>query len=338
MAAAPLLEVDGLRTWFAARGGVVKAVDGISFSLRRGETLGLVGESGSGKSMTCTSLLRLVPAPAGQIVAGRILLNGEDLLKKTPAEMRRIRGREISMILQDPLTSLNPAFTIGQQVGEAIRMHQNVRGNALSERVVDILARVGIPSPERRAKDYPHQLSGGMRQRVAGAIALSCRPSLLIADEPTTSLDATVGAQYLKLLKDLQREFAFGMIFVTHDLGIITKVCDRVAIMYAGRIVEIAPTREIFANPAHPYAQALMGAIPDLESRRSRLVAIPGQPPIPRNLPPGCAFAPRCPKAMARCHGEYPPSFTAGRDHAVRCWLHAAAAEGRPAAGVAVNG
>ena len=239
--------------------------------------------------------------------------------------MRRIRGRDISMILQDPLTSLNPAFTIGDQVGEAIALHQNARGSELQARVVEILARVGIPAPERRARDYPHQLSGGMRQRVAGAIALSCRPSLLIADEPTTSLDATIAAQYLRLLKELQKELRFGLIFVTHDLGLIPRLCERVAIMYAGRIVESATAKDFFERPAHPYSQALIGAIPDLENRRHRLVAIAGQPPVPRNLPPECAFAPRCPKAFDRCRAAYPPETALGNGHFTRCWLHRSA-------------
>lgn len=319
--AEPLLEVEGLRTWFSGRSGTVKAVDGVSFSVTRGETLGLVGESGSGKSMTCTSLLRLVPEPGGKIVGGRIMFNGRDLLTLSQKEMRAVRGAELAMILQDPLTSLNPGYTIGKQVAEAIRMHQRVSGSELERRVVDILRRVGIPAPERRAQDYPHQLSGGMRQRVAGAIALSCQPSLLIADEPTTALDATVGAQYLKLLKELQAEFDFGMIFVTHDLGIISRICDKVAIMYAGRIVETADTHTIFNTPAHPYTHALIGSIPDTDNPRQRLVAISGQPPIPRDLPPGCAFAPRCPKVMDRCRVEDPGEFVPGPDHMARCWL-----------------
>lgn len=319
--AEPLLEVEGLRTWFSGRNGTVKAVDGVSFTVARGETLGLVGESGSGKSMTCTSLLRLVPEPGGKIVGGRIMFNGRDLLKLSQKEMRAVRGSELAMILQDPLTSLNPAYTIGKQVAEAIRMHQRVSGSELERRVVDILRRVGIPAPERRAQDYPHQLSGGMRQRVAGAIALSCQPSLLIADEPTTALDATVGAQYLRLLKELQAEFNFGMIFVTHDLGIISRICDKVAIMYAGRIVETADTRTIFEAPAHPYTHALIGSIPDTDHPRRRLVAISGQPPIPRNLPPGCAFAPRCPRVMDRCRTEDPGAFAPGPNHMARCWL-----------------
>ena len=321
-AAVPLLEVDGLRTQFATRRGIVKAVDGVSFTLNRGETLGLVGESGSGKSITCLSILRLVPKPAGRIVSGRILLDGEDLMEKSEAEMRRLRGGRAAMILQDPLTSLNPGFTIGSQVAEAIRIHQGLRGRALRERVIDIMTRVGIPQAERRLKAYPHQMSGGMRQRVAGAIALSCQPSLLIADEPTTSLDATVQAQYLRLLRELQEEFAFGLIFVTHDLGIVARLCDRVAVMYAGRIVETGPTRDIFDDAHHPYASALLESIPRLEARGQRLPAIGGQPPVLVDLPAGCPFAPRCPRAMDECREAYPADVEVNDTHSVSCWLH----------------
>ena len=321
-AAAPLLEVDGLRTQFITRRGIVKAVDGVGFTLNRGETLGLVGESGSGKSITCLSILRLVPKPAGRIVAGRILLEGEDLMGKSRAEMRQLRGSRVAMILQDPLTSLNPGFTVGGQVAEAIRIHQGLRGRALRERVVNIMTRVGIPQADRRLKAYPHQMSGGMRQRVAGAIALSCQPSLLIADEPTTSLDATVQAQYLRLLQELQEEFDFGLIFVTHDLGIVARLCDRVAVMYAGRIVETGPTRALFDDAHHPYASALLDSIPRLEVRGQRLPAIGGQPPILIDLPAGCPFAPRCPRAMDVCREAYPAAVEVADTHSVSCWLH----------------
>ena len=321
-AAAPLLEVDGLRTQFVTRRGIVKAVDGVGFTLNRGETLGLVGESGSGKSITCLSILRLVPKPAGRIVAGRILLEGEDLMGKSRAEMRQLRGSRVAMILQDPLTSLNPGFTVGSQVAEAIRIHQGLRGRALRERVVDIMTRVGIPQADRRLKAYPHQMSGGMRQRVAGAIALSCQPSLLIADEPTTSLDATVQAQYLRLLQELQEEFDFGLIFVTHDLGIVARLCDRVAVMYAGRIVETGPTRALFDDAHHPYASALLDSIPRLEVRGQLLSAIAGQPPILIDLPAGCPFAPRCPRAMDVCREAYPAAVAVADAHSVSCWLH----------------
>ena len=318
-----LLEVKDLRVQFHTRRGVVKAVDGVSFSVDRGETLGLVGESGSGKSVSCLALMRLVEAPAGRIVGGSVALDGQRLLDISEREMRQVRGGQISLILQDPLSSLNPAYTIENQVAEAIRIHQGLRGAELRDSVVGILTAVGIPQAEQRLKQYPHQMSGGMRQRVAGAIALSCRPSLLIADEPTTSLDATVQAQYLRLLSELQEKFRFGMIFVTHDLGIVARLCDRVAVMYAGRIVETGTTRQIFNQPAHPYAKALLATLPSLESRKKRLLTVGGQPPIPVNLPPGCSFAPRCPEVMEVCRGEFPPETSTGDRHRVLCWLHA---------------
>ncbi len=317
-----LLSVKDLRVQFHTRRGVVKAVDGVSFSVDRGETLGLVGESGSGKSVSCLALMRLVEAPAGRIVGGSVILDGQELLDLSEKRMRQVRGGQISLILQDPLSSLNPAYTIGNQVAEAIRIHQGLRGAGLSQSVVEILTAVGIPQAERRLKQYPHQLSGGMRQRVAGAIALSCRPALLIADEPTTSLDATVQAQYLRLLSELQEKFQFGLIFVTHDLGIVARLCDRVAVMYAGRIVETGTTRQIFNQPAHPYARALLATLPSLDSRKKRLVTVGGQPPIPIDLPPGCSFAPRCPEVMDICHREFPSQASTGDRHRVLCWLH----------------
>ena len=317
-----LLEVQDLRVQFHTRRGVVKAVDGVSFSVERGETLGLVGESGSGKSVSCLALMRLVEAPAGRIVGGSVRLDGRQLLDLSEREMRGVRGGQISLILQDPLSSLNPAYTIGNQVAEAIRIHQGLRGKELTRSVVEILTAVGIPQADQRLKQYPHQMSGGMRQRVAGAIALSCRPALLIADEPTTSLDATVQAQYLRLLSELQEQFRFGMIFVTHDLGIVARLCDRVAVMYAGRIVETGTTRQIFNEPAHPYAKALLATLPSLDSRKKRLLTVAGQPPIPVNLPPGCSFAPRCPEVMDVCRETFPTQSSLGDRHRVLCWLH----------------
>lgn len=317
-----LLSVEDLRVQFHTRRGVVKAVDGVSFSVDRGETLGLVGESGSGKSVSCLALMRLVEAPAGRIVGGSVMLDGQELLDLSEKQMREVRGGQISLILQDPLSSLNPAYTIGNQVAEAIRIHQGLRGAELRNSVVEILSAVGIPQADQRLKQYPHQMSGGMRQRVAGAIALSCRPSLLIADEPTTSLDATVQAQYLRLLSELQEEFQFGLIFVTHDLGIVARLCDRVGVMYAGRIVETGATRQIFNHPAHPYAKALLATLPSLDSRKERLLTVPGQPPIPIDLPPGCSFAPRCPEVMEVCRQEFPPQASTGDRHRVLCWLH----------------
>jgi len=315
-----LLEVKGLRTHFFTRRGVVKAVDGVSFSLRAGETLGIVGESGSGKSVTALSLVRLVPQPAARIVGGQVLLEGEDLLRKSEADMRRIRGAKIAMILQDPLTSLNPVLSIGSQVTEAITLHQGLRGRSLWERAVDILRKLKIPSPEQRMSNFPHQMSGGMRQRVVGAIAISCEPRLLIADEPTTSLDVTVQAQYLRLLKEIQAESGLAILFITHDFGVVAKMCDRVAVMYAGRIVEMAGVRDLFTMPAHPYTEALMRSVPKLEEQVDRLYSIEGQPPAPDRLPPGCPFAPRCPYVMDRCRQEYPPQVTIGAGHTASCW------------------
>ena len=315
-----LLEVKGLRTHFFTRRGVVKAVDGVSFSLRAGETLGIVGESGSGKSVTALSLVRLVPQPAARIVGGQVLLEGEDLLRKSEADMRRIRGAKIAMILQDPLTSLNPVLSIGSQVTEAITLHQGLRGRGLWERAVDILRKLKIPSPEQRMSNFPHQMSGGMRQRVVGAIAISCEPRLLIADEPTTSLDVTVQAQYLRLLKEIQAESGLAILFITHDFGVVAKMCDRVAVMYAGRIVEMAGVRDLFTMPAHPYTEALMRSVPKLEEQVDRLYSIEGQPPAPDRLPPGCPFAPRCPYVMDRCRQEYPPQVTIGAGHTASCW------------------
>jgi peptide/nickel transport system ATP-binding protein len=314
-----LLEVRDLRTYIYTRRGVVKAVDGASFSVRRGETLGIVGESGSGKSMTCLSILRLVPEPGGRIVGGAIAFDGEDLLAKSREEMRELRGSQIAMILQDPMASLNPALTVGEQIAETLRLHRGLRGRALDARIVELLSQVRISDPERRVHAYPHQMSGGIRQRVAGAIAISCEPSLLIADEPTTSLDVTIQAQYLRLLKDIQRETNLAMIFVTHDLGIVAKLCDRVAVMYAGRIVETGRTRDIFDRPRHPYTIGLLSCLPTLTLGRDPLVAIEGQPPDLATLPPGCSFAPRCPMAEARCHESAPALEVTAPDHQVAC-------------------
>jgi len=316
----PLLQVEDLRTHFLSRWGTAKAVDGVSFSVFPGETLGLVGESGCGKSVTCLSILRLVPQPAGKIVGGRILWDGEDLLNKSEVEMRRIRGRCISMILQDPMTSLNPVFSIGNQVAEGIAIHQRLKGKALWQKTVEVLGLVRISSPQARLREYPHQFSGGMRQRVVGAISIACEPRLLIADEPTTSLDVTIQLQYLTLLKDIQKRTGVAMIFVTHDFGIVAKICDRVAVMYAGRIVEIADVQDLFNKPAHPYTRALLDSIPNLDEEVDRLYSIEGQPPALHGLPPGCAFAPRCSHVTRRCGDEYPAEVFLNPGHMARCW------------------
>src|SRR5215813_13271163 len=307
-----LLEVHDLRTYIYTRRGVVKAVDGSTFSVRRGETLGIVGESGSGKSLTCLSILRLVPEPGGRIVGGEVRFDGEDLRAKSDDELRRLRGSRIAMILQDPMASLNPALTVGEQIAETLRLHRGLRGRALDDRIMELLRQVRVSDPERRVHAYPHQMSGGIRQRVAGAIAISCQPSLLIADEPTTSLDVTIQAQYLRLLKDIQRETGLAMVFVTHDLGIVAKLCDRVAVMYAGRIVETGTTRDIFDRPRHPYTIGLLNCLPTLRRGREPLVAIEGQPPDLAALPAGCRFAARCPLVEPACLETDPALETIG--------------------------
>jgi len=319
----PVLDVRGLRTHLVTRWGTVRAVDGVSFSVSEGETLGLVGESGSGKSMTCLSIVRLVPRPAARILGGTVLLDGEDLLTKSEPEMQRIRGRKVAMILQDPMSSLNPVFSIGMQVREPVAMYHKLRGRALVERAADLLASVRIPSPVARLRAFPHQLSGGMRQRVVGAMAIAAPPRLLIADEPTTSLDLTIQAQYLALLEELQERHRLALIFITHNLGIVSRICDRVAVMYAGRIVEMGPVRQLFTAPAHPYTLALLESIPRLGAKIERLAAIDGQPPDLARLPDGCAFAPRCPHVMDRCRAEAPPEFVVSQGQVSRCWLHA---------------
>src|SRR3989441_2237919 len=288
----PLLVVDDLKTHFFTRRGITRAVDGVSFTLRAGETLALVGESGSGKSVTCLSLVRLVPEPAGRIVGGRVLLEGQDLLQKSPAEMRRVRGKQIAMVLQDPMTSLNPALTIGTQVGEVVRLHQGLRGAPLRERVLESLRRLRISAADTRLSHYPHQFSGGMRQRVSSAIALSCAPRLLIADEPTTALDVTIQAQYLDLLKEGQASAGVAVILVTHDFGIGAAIADRVAVRDAGRIVGMGSTLQVFDDPSHPYTRALLRCLPDVGLKREQLVEIGGQPPPPAPVPPGPPLAP----------------------------------------------
>jgi oligopeptide/dipeptide ABC transporter ATP-binding protein len=316
-----ILEVEDLHTYCFTRWGVVKAVDGVSFSLRHGEALGIVGESGCGKTMTALSLLRLVPRPAARIVKGRIVLEGENILEKSEREMReKIRGRKISMILQDPQTSLNPVFTIGNQLIEAIKIHHKDGHRSLIRRAIDGLKQVRVAAPERRVSDYPHQMSGGMKQRVVGAIAISCEPRIIIADEPTTSLDVTIQAQYLRLLREIQEETNLSVIFITHDFGIVAKMCDQVMVMYAGRVVERGPVRAIFNKPSHPYTQALLNSVPTMDERVDRLYSISGQPPALWDLPLGCRFAARCPHADDRCRSQYPPAFKVGDGHSADCW------------------
>ena len=316
-----VLEVNDLQTYFVTRWGVVKAVDGVSFNLRKGETLGIVGESGSGKSVTVLSMMRLVPSPPGHIVGGEVFLEGENILELPEKDMEKVRGSRIAMVLQDPMTALNPVFDIEDQVGEALKIHEGLKGQSLKETVVDMLRKVRIPAPDVRMKDYPHQLSGGMRQRVVGAIGISCNPAVLIADEPTTSLDATIQAQYLRLLRELQESTGVGIIFITHDFGIVAKMCDRVAVMYAGKIVEQGDVRQIFNNPQHPYTEALINSVPKMEENVERLYSIPGNPPNLWELETECSFADRCPKVMDKCREAYPPTYDIGQGQVAACWL-----------------
>jgi peptide/nickel transport system ATP-binding protein len=331
---AKLLEVKNLRTYFYTDDGTARSVDGIDFSVDRGETLGLVGESGCGKSVSALSVMRLIPEPPGRIVSGEVLYNGRDLLKIPEDEMRSIRGNEISMIFQEPMTSLNPVFTIGYQIDEAVMLHQKVSKAEARNRSIEMLRLVGIPAPEQRYGEYPHQLSGGMRQRVMIAMALSCNPALLIADEPTTALDVTVQAQILELITRLQDEFGMGMIMITHDLGVIAEVCDRVAVMYAAKVVEYSTVDEIFYNPKHPYTIGLLKSIPRLGDRKEKLATIEGTVPPPTNFPAGCHFCTRCPYADALCWNDEPPLVEVDTGHFVACWHidRVAAGEGRVAA------
>jgi oligopeptide/dipeptide ABC transporter ATP-binding protein len=317
----PLLRVTDLHTQYVAFGGerVVRAVDGVSFTIDRGESLGLVGESGSGKTTTCLSILRLLPRSA-HIVSGSVQLGDTELLSLSAEGMTKVRGARIAMIPQDPMASLNPLLTIHSQVSEPAYFHRRQRGRKLRAHVLELLRSVRIPSPEIRMAEYPHQMSGGMRQRVVGAIALSAGPEVIIADEPTTNLDVTIQAQYLDMLKDVQRQTGVALLFITHNLGIVAKMCDRVAVMYAGRIVEQGPVRDIFLSPRHPYTQALIASIPKIGSR-DPLYAIPGQPADLGALPDGCSFHPRCSQALDRCRRDDPPDFAAAADHRARCWL-----------------
>jgi oligopeptide/dipeptide ABC transporter ATP-binding protein len=322
MAGEPLLRLDKLSTHYIAGGGlrVVRAVDEVSLTVNAGETLGIVGESGSGKSTLALTMLRVLPT-AAKIVGGHMWFEGEDLVRKSDAEMREIRGKRIAMVLQDPMASLNPLFSIGDQIAEPIRVHEKTSRAAAWDRARALLKAVRIPSPETRVKQFPHEMSGGMRQRIVGAIGMSCEPRLLIADEPTTSLDLTIQAQYLNLLRELQREYGLALIFITHNLGIVAKMCDQLAVMYAGRLVESGPVSRIFNAPQHPYTKALLNSIPRMADRGQRLTAIAGQPPDLSALPRGCAFAQRCSQAFDRCRAEPPPVSYPAPGQTARCWL-----------------
>ena len=323
-AVSPVLEVEDLRTWLPSKRGVVKAVDGVSFAVRPAEIVGVVGESGCGKSTLCLSLVRLLPK--GTETQGSIRFRGQDLLRMPPDEVRRLRGRDITMILQNPMTSLDPVFTVGSQLREVLKVNSPLSLQERAARAVQMLRQVRIPSPEERLHNYPHQMSGGMKQRVLTAMATALKPTLLLADEPTTALDVTIQEQILGLLAEIRDRLGTAIILVTHDLGIVRRLCDRVLIMYAGRVVETGSTADIFAAPQHPYTQALLASIPRIGDERPRLQTIEGVIPDLSRLPPGCSFEPRCPHAMPRCRAEYPPAFDAGGSVA-RCWLHAPVAE-----------
>jgi peptide/nickel transport system ATP-binding protein len=315
-----LLEVRGLRTTFASERGEVRAVDGVDLSLERGRTLGIVGESGCGKSVTALSIMGLVPQPPGRIAAGEILFEGENLLEAPPERLRDLRGDQLSMIFQEPMTSLNPAFPVGEQIAEALIRHRKLGRTEAHEKAVDMLRRVRIPSPEIRAKDYPHQLSGGMRQRVMIAMALACNPKLLIADEPTTALDVTIQAQILELMRALREELGTAIILITHDLGVVAELADEVMVMYAGKVVERCAVDRLFAEPQHPYTIGLLGSIPRLHLEQERLAAIEGIVPDAAAFPQGCRFHPRCPFAVEQCRQEAPPLKALGENHLAACW------------------
>ncbi len=317
-----VLEVEDLRTNFGTRDGAVHAVNGVSFALREGELLGVVGESGSGKSVTMMSLLRLIPSPPAHITARRVRFDGLDLSTMSEKALRRVRGRGVGFVFQDPMTSLNPVFTVGYQLMEPLRVHLGMDRRAARRRAAELLALVGIPSPEERLSDYPHQFSGGMRQRVMIAIALACDPKVLIADEPTTALDVTIQAQILDLVKDLRRRLGMAVVWITHDLGVVAGIADRVMVMYGGQVVETAEVDDLYADPAHPYTQALLRTLPSHGAERAQtLETIHGQPPILSAAPTSCPFAPRCPKAHDRCRAANPPLIPVSGSHAAACWL-----------------
>lgn len=317
-----LVEVKNLKTYFYTEEGVVKAVDGVDFEIYPGETLGVVGESGCGKSVTSLSIMRLVESPPGKIEAGEINFKNKDLTKLSNKEMRKIRGNDISMIFQEPMTSLNPVYTIGDQIAEAIMLHKKVKRKEAMRQAVEMLKKVGIPLPEQRVKEYPHQLSGGMRQRVMIAMALSCDPQLLIADEPTTALDVTIQAQILELMNSLKEKYGMAIMMITHDLGVIAEVSDRVAVMYAGKVIEYTDVDTLFEDPKHPYTWGLMNSIPKLDRDVDRLEAIPGSVPSPLNFPDGCKFNTRCPLAEGKCYEVEPDLEEVVKGHKVRCWRY----------------
>ena len=320
MASPALLDVRGLRTHFASERGEVRAVDGVDFRLERGRTLGIVGESGCGKSVTALSIMGLIPQPPGRIAGGEVLFDGEDLLKLPPARLRDLRGDKLSMIFQEPMTSLNPAFPVGDQIAEALLRHRKLSRSDAHEKAIGMLRKVRIPSPETRAKEYPHQLSGGMRQRVMIAMALACNPALLIADEPTTALDVTIQAQILELMRALRAELGTAIILITHDLGVVAELADDVIVMYAGRVIERAPVPALFAEPQRPYTVGLLGSIPRLDAEQERLSAIEGFVPDAAAMPEGCRFHPRCPFAIDRCRQEEPALAEISRNHFASCW------------------
>ena len=323
--AGPLLKVEDLRVEFNTRRGAALVLNGVDFSINGGETLCVVGESGCGKSMTALALLRLIPSPPGRISSGKVLFQGEDLIKATEARMREVRGNRISMIFQEPMTSLNPVFPVGDQIGESLRLHAGLDSKQARERSIEMLRQVGIPAPERRVDEYPHQLSGGMRQRVMIAMALACRPDILIADEPTTALDVTVQAQIFDLLRDLQKENGTAVMLITHDMGAVAEMADRVMVMYAGRVIEQGTTQQVLSKPRHPYTQGLIECLPELgssqQAERAELVEIKGVVPSIWELGQGCAFRERCPYAMPRCATDIPPLIQAGGGHGAACWL-----------------
>ncbi|MNB67744.1 Oligopeptide transport ATP-binding protein OppD [compost metagenome] len=318
----PILKIENLHTHFFTEKGEVPAVDGVDLYINPGEVLGVVGESGCGKSVTSLSVLKLVPNPPGRIVDGRILFKGRDIVPMKEREMRKIRGNAVSMIFQEPMTSLNPLFTVGQQIIETVRLHQGISKKEAREHAVDMLRKVGIPRPESIIDEYPHQLSGGMRQRVMIAMSISCNPELLIADEPTTALDVTIQAQILDLIRRLNEEQGTAVMMITHDLGVVAEMCHRVAVMYAGKVVEEGTVRDIFKNPLHPYTQGLIASVPRMDETRERLYSIPGNVPILSTSMQGCRFAPRCPHVMDICRQSLPELTLQDDRHSSRCWLH----------------